>query len=249
MIIEDFKCPICGGPTAHEEQKKRLPRRKTIIYTCIDRECRTELSQDYDEKSEKYENVIYLFKTYSKSNDVWRRYHHSMLTPEQWGRISKGERIPELEIKNDRVGLCDSCGKKEGSFFPFVFIEDKQYCWLCAPAIMDKKLKGITVTTPMGIEGHKIIEYLDIESIEIVIGTGIFSEISTEIDDFFGARSTSFERKLQAAKKNALRLLKLKAWEKGANAIVGIDMDYTEFTGNRICVIANGTLVKIEPIS
>jgi len=249
MIIEDFKCPICGGPTAHKEQKKTFFKGKKILYSCINPKCRTKLSHDYDEKIKQFMDGIWLYETKCKNSEVWNLYRYKRFNPEQWERILKGERIADLEQKAPNLIPCDSCGKLRGSLIPYVIFENKNYCWICAPIIMDQKTKGITITTTMGIEGHRIREYIDIESIEIVIGTGFFSEFSTEIDDFFGTRSTSFEKKLQAAKKNALRLLKLKALQKGANAIVGIDMDYTEFSGNRIGVVANGTLVKIEPIS
>ena len=63
---------------------------------------------------------------------------------------------------------------------------------------------------------------------------------------FFGSRSTDFEQKLSSAKETALKKLKLKAFENGADAIVGIDLDYTEFSDNRIGLIANGTLVSLE---
>ena len=52
-----------------------------------------------------------------------------------------------------------------------------------------------------------------------VIGTGMFSEISTEVEDFFGQRSSAFEKKLQAAKKAAFETLTMLAAEKGANAV------------------------------
>ncbi len=113
---------------------------------------------------------------------------------------------------------------------------------------MTKVTDKILATTTMNIDGYRIVKYIDIESVEIVLGTGFFSEFSSDIDDFFGLRSTGFEKKLQHAKKNAFQLLKLRAYEKDANAIVGVDIDYTEFSSNRIGLVANGTLVKIEPI-
>ena len=99
----------------------------------------------------------------------------------------------------------------------------------------------------LGIE--RIEKYLDIGSVEIVIGTGVLSEIKGDISDIFGARSSDFEYKLKNAKLTALNRLKWEAYEKGANAVIGIDLDYTEFSGNRIGLIVNGTFVKIKPIN
>src|SRR5262249_28728131 len=98
------------------------------------------------------------------------------------------------------------------------------------------------------IEGQRIVAYLGIESVEVVIGTGFLSELSGEISDFLGARSKRFEGKLQEAKRVAFDLLKMRAAEKNANAVIGIDLDYTEFSGNRIGLIVNGTLVRAMPI-
>ena len=105
------------------------------------------------------------------------------------------------------------------------------------------------MTTTHSIDGHSVKRYLGIESVEFVIGTGVFSEISTDFQDFFGRRSSAFERKLQEAKKTAFDTLAMIAAERGANAILGIDVDYAEFTGNRIGLIVNGTLVEIAPVS
>ena len=61
------------------------------------------------------------------------------------------------------------------------------------------------------------------------------------------ARSTDFEQKLQRAKAAAFNRLKFVAFEKGANPVIGVDIDYREFSGNRIGVVANGTLMKLAP--
>src|SRR5919198_1045956 len=97
--------------------------------------------------------------------------------------------------------------------------------------------KQVILTTTHTIDGHRVKRYLGIESVEFVIGTGLFSEITTEFQDFFGRRSTAFESKLQKAKKTAFETLAMIAAERGANAILGIDVDYAEFTGNRIGLI------------
>jgi uncharacterized protein YbjQ (UPF0145 family) len=108
--------------------------------------------------------------------------------------------------------------------------------------------KSVIVTTTPKVDGYYVVKYIGIESVEFVIGTGAFSEISSSIADFFGARSSAFEQKLQAAKRHAMGALKYLAAEQGANAVVGVDLDYTEFTGNRIALIINGTLVQLAPL-
>ncbi|KDR96715.1 Uncharacterized conserved protein YbjQ, UPF0145 family [Peptoclostridium litorale DSM 5388] len=102
------------------------------------------------------------------------------------------------------------------------------------------------MTSTNNIDGFGVRKYICIESVEIVIGTGVFSEISTGIEDFLGERSTAFENKLKNAKEIAFKKLRMHAAEKGGNAVIGIDIDYTEFTSNRIGLIANGTVVEME---
>ena len=116
-------------------------------------------------------------------------------------------------------------------------------------AKIEERAENILLTTTPTIEGHQIVAYLGIESVEIVIGTGFLSELSGDIADFMGQRSTRFEEKLQEAKKVAFDTLKLRAADQGANAVVGIDLDYTEFSSNRIGLIVNGTLVRAAPLA
>jgi uncharacterized protein YbjQ (UPF0145 family) len=65
------------------------------------------------------------------------------------------------------------------------------------------------MTTTSNIDGHTVRRYIDIESVEIVAGTGMFSEFGGDVADFFGARSTAFEQKLQKAKRAALDKLEV----------------------------------------
>jgi len=91
----------------------------------------------------------------------------------------------------------------------------------------------VVVTTTNSIDGYVVRKYLGIESVEFVLGTGFFSEIASASDDLRGLRSSGFERKLQDAKQTALTLLKVRAAGKGANAVIGVDLDYTEFSSNK----------------
>ena len=146
--------------------------------------------------------------------------------------------------------VCSRCDAKAGFLAGLTFhtVHDRCMCSECAREYIDEGTKDIIVTTTNSVDGYSITSYHGIESVEIVIGTGMFSEISSGIDDFFGSRSSAFEQKLSTAKETAFKKLKLIAFEEGADAIVGIDLDYTEFSGNRIGLIVNGTLVSLEEI-
>ena len=163
--------------------------------------------------------------------------------------------------------VCTRCGQKQGMMAALT-VDLSSGSYICPNCLMEidkekrqaevaerervaqlmKLSKKVVVTTTPNIDGYRVKRYLGIESVEFVIGTGIFSEVSTSIADFFGARSSAFEKKLRAAKEHAMDTLKFLAAEKGANAVVAVDLDYTEFTGNRIALIINGTLVLAEPI-
>lgn len=119
-------------------------------------------------------------------------------------------------------------------------LEEKEY---------KERLDSLIITTTNNIDGFITKKYIDIESVEIVIGTGIISEFTTEIQDAFGMRSTAFEKKLQNAKQIAFENLKKLAAKKGGNAIVGIKIAYTEFGNNRIGLIVSGTIVEVEKIN
>jgi uncharacterized protein YbjQ (UPF0145 family) len=142
---------------------------------------------------------------------------------------------------------CVACDKGSGFLggLKYFTIKDKDYCSDC----VEKLISSIQVTTTNHFDGYCVKKYINIESVEIVVGTGIFSEVGGGISDFFGMRSTAFEQKLATAKKTAFQKLKFNALLMDGNAIIGVDIDYTEFSGNRIGLVVNGTVVEIEPVA
>lgn len=108
--------------------------------------------------------------------------------------------------------------------------------------------KDLMITSGYNFENYVITEYLGFCSGECVLGTGFLSSLNASLADMLGSNSTVYEEKLESAKKNALNELYSKAKSLGANAILGIDVDYTTFSSDIMGVIANGTAVKIEPV-
>jgi len=106
-------------------------------------------------------------------------------------------------------------------------------------------LKDIIITSSYSIDGYRIVKYIDFISVEVVIGTGIFSEFKASFSDFFGSRSAAFQSKLAKIKSTALQELKEKAIKLNGDAIISIDLDYTNFTQNIIGLIVNGTVVSL----
>lgn len=105
------------------------------------------------------------------------------------------------------------------------------------------------VTTTDSIEGRVVSEYLGIIGGDAVMGTNIFRDMFAGIRNIVGGRSGSYEKELRAGKQGALESLIEQAEELGADAIIGIDLDYEALSGdngNMLMVSANGTAVKLR---
>ena len=104
----------------------------------------------------------------------------------------------------------------------------------------------ILTTTPT-IEGQPIKQYLGIVTGETIIGANAIKDFMAGLTDFFGGRSTTYEKVLIEAKESALAELQQRAAQKGANAIVGIDLDYETVgaDGGMLMVTVSGTAVVI----
>ena len=104
----------------------------------------------------------------------------------------------------------------------------------------------ILTTTPQ-IEGHPIREYKGLVTGETIIGANVIKDIKASIKDFFGGRSGSYERVLIEAKETYLKEMTARAQSMGANAIVGIDIDYETVgeSGSMLMVATSGTAVVI----
>lgn len=102
-------------------------------------------------------------------------------------------------------------------------------------------------TTP-SLDGHRIVEYMGIVSGEAIMGANIFKDLFASIRDIVGGRSAAYEEELRKAKQIAIDEMTMQAEERGANAIVGIDLDYETIGGktmNMLMVSASGTAVRI----
>lgn len=104
----------------------------------------------------------------------------------------------------------------------------------------------ILSTTPQ-IEGYPIREYKGVVTGETIIGANFIKDIFASVRDFVGGRSASYEKVLREAKDIAMQEMMQRAQQMGANAIVGIDIDYeTIGQGNSMLMVAtSGTAVVI----
>ena len=104
------------------------------------------------------------------------------------------------------------------------------------------------ITTTPAIEGKRITNYYGIVSGETIIGANVFRDLFASIRDIVGGRSGSYEEVLREAKETALREMQDQAARMGANAVIGVDLDYETVggSGSMLMVTASGTAVYIE---
>ena len=105
----------------------------------------------------------------------------------------------------------------------------------------------ISTTTP-SVEGKRIVEYKGIVFGEVVSGVDFVRDIAASFSNFFGGRSGSYEQELVAARQNAIREMEQRAAALGANAVVGVDIDYEVLGADNgmLMVTASGTAVVVQ---
>lgn len=105
--------------------------------------------------------------------------------------------------------------------------------------------KTMIVTTTSSIEGRKITDYKGIVVGEAIMGANVVRDFFAGITDIVGGRSGVYESKLQDARVTALMELEQRAAALGANAVVGVDLDYEVVGDSMLMVSASGTAVVI----
>jgi uncharacterized protein YbjQ (UPF0145 family) len=104
------------------------------------------------------------------------------------------------------------------------------------------------VTTTHNVEGRRIVEYKGLVAGEAILGANLFRDLFASIRDIVGGRSGSYEKVLGDARKTAISEMTERAAELGANAVIGVDLDYETVgsNGSMLMVTAAGTAVWIE---
>ncbi|BCJ95649.1 UPF0145 protein [Anaerocolumna cellulosilytica] len=104
------------------------------------------------------------------------------------------------------------------------------------------------ITTTPSIEGKNIIEYKGVVFGEVISGINFIKDFAAGLSNFFGGRSSTYEDELIQARENALREMESRARQLGADAIVGVDIDYEVLGSDNgmLMVTASGTAVRIN---
>lgn len=114
---------------------------------------------------------------------------------------------------------------------------------------LNLRMAQMIVTTTPSLEGFKVVKTIDIVSAECVFGLNIFKDFFMNVSDFFGGRSGTAQDALRTARIKCLDEMKKEAARIGANAVIGVDLDYSEFSGKgngMLFLVATGTAVLVE---
>jgi uncharacterized protein YbjQ (UPF0145 family) len=103
------------------------------------------------------------------------------------------------------------------------------------------------VTTTHTIEGRRIVQYYGLVTGEAILGANVFRDFFASVRDVVGGRSGAYEKVLRSARDEAVQEMMAEAKSRGADAIVGVDLDYEVIgkEGSMLMVSASGTAVKL----
>ena len=101
------------------------------------------------------------------------------------------------------------------------------------------------ITTTPGIEGRPVTEYLGVVTAQGVLGVNAFKDVSAGMRNIFGGRAKSYENELAGGVSDVLAEIEEQAAKLGADAVVGVDIDYESVGNNMLMVSVSGTAVRL----
>lgn len=104
---------------------------------------------------------------------------------------------------------------------------------------------AVIATTTFSVEGRPITEYLGIIAGEVILGVNVFKDIAAGFRNIVGGRSGKYEEELRKGRDGAINEMIERATELGADAVVGVKVDYETVGGQMLMITASGTAVKL----
>jgi uncharacterized protein YbjQ (UPF0145 family) len=161
------------------------------------------------------------------------------------------------------LAICSECGRKLGLFEAgsgglcnqcALGFEGRQIAEQSAAGIQQEQernaeIEAVILTTETYPKRFEIVETVEIVTAECAFGMNIFKDLFAGVRNIVGGRSEAVQKTLRDTRRTALYELKKEAYEVGANAVVGVDLDYVELaaTGSTmVLLVASGTAVRIE---
>ena len=149
------------------------------------------------------------------------------------------------------MAICNTCGEKTNGFFlaPGGNCNDcaRKQKMGAADIVINDKINSIMLTTETA-PNLNITKRIEIVTAECAFGMNIFKDLFAGVRDIVGGRSEAVQKTMRDSRKTVLYELKKEAYEVGANAVVGVDLDYVELSsaGSMVMLVASGTAVIIE---
>lgn len=137
-------------------------------------------------------------------------------------------------------GVCSACVHKRERAAAEIEVADKV-------EVSELDLAGILLSTEASADLH-VAQRIDIITAEFAVGMGLLTDIFNAWRDVFGGRSKSYQNALKDARKAVLRELRREAILVGADAVLGVSLDYSEISGggkSMLFLVASGTAVKL----
>lgn len=112
---------------------------------------------------------------------------------------------------------------------------------------VEREIDQILLTTETA-HNLNVVERIEIVTAEVAYGMNLFKDLFAGVRDIVGGRSRAVQQTMRDARRTAMYELKKEAYEVGANAVIGVDLDYVELSGagSMVMLVASGTAVRIE---
>jgi uncharacterized protein YbjQ (UPF0145 family) len=104
---------------------------------------------------------------------------------------------------------------------------------------------ALTVTTTNAIEGRPVVAYLGVVAGETILGVNVFKDIAAGFRNIVGGRAGKYEQELRRGRETAMQEMIQEAEALGADAVIGVDVDYETVGGQMLMITAAGTAVKL----
>ena len=110
----------------------------------------------------------------------------------------------------------------------------------------NKEIEKLILTTAYEVSNREIDHEIEVITSECVYGMNVFRDLFAGARNIFGGRSQATQKVLNDLRETCLYELKVLAYDKGADAVIAIDLDYSEFSGGMLFLVASGTAVKLK---
>ena len=149
---------------------------------------------------------------------------------------------------------CPTCGNRNtlpavSCLYCDTSLEDLSERSTVISAEIHAKASHVILTTAPSLEGYRILETIGIVSSECAFGMNLIEDLFVGLSDIFGGRSETSQQVLRAARVTCLRELKTEAAALDANAVIAVNLNYSEFSGKNksmLFLVGTGTAVRVQ---